>query len=105
MAEAMAAGVVPIVANVGDLGDLVTNGVTGYLVTPNNVLEFVQRAALLLQDAELWSRQSAAVTQAAMRHASVDVVAAKWTQNLTRLVAVSAAPRTGRTPSGGSDEP
>jgi glycosyltransferase involved in cell wall biosynthesis len=104
MAEAMAAGVVPIVANVGDLGDLVTNGVTGYLVTPNNVLEFVQRAALLLQDSELWTRQSAAVTQAARRHASVDVVAAKWTQNLTRLVAVSAAPRPGRTPSAGSDE-
>jgi glycosyltransferase involved in cell wall biosynthesis len=105
MAEAMAAGVVPIVANVGDLGDLVTDGVTGFLVTPNNVLEFVERAALLLQDSDLWARQSTAAMHAVRRHASVDVVAAKWTHALTRLVATSAAHRTGRTPAVRSDEP
>jgi glycosyltransferase involved in cell wall biosynthesis len=104
MAEAMAAGVVPIVANVGDLGDLVTDGVTGFLVTPDNVLEFVQRAALLLQDSELWACQSRAAREAASRHAGVEVVAAKWTQSLTKLVAASAVPRTGRSPSGWSDE-
>ena len=65
MAEAMAAGVVPIVASVGDLGDLVTDGVTGFLVTPDNILEFVQRAALLLQDSKLWTLQSRAATEAA----------------------------------------
>ena len=48
MAEAMASGVVPVVANVGDLADLVVDGVTGFLVTLDNVPEFVQRAALLL---------------------------------------------------------
>jgi glycosyltransferase involved in cell wall biosynthesis len=105
MAEAMAAGVVPIVANVGDLGDLVTDGVTGFLVTPNDVLEFAQRAALLLQDSELWARQSKAARQAARRHTSVDVVAAKWTQSLTPLVAASATLRPGRTPSACSDGP
>jgi len=37
MAEAMAAGTVPVVADVGELSDLVMDGVNGYLVEPNNV--------------------------------------------------------------------
>jgi glycosyltransferase involved in cell wall biosynthesis len=89
MAEAMAAGVVPVVADVGDLGDLVIDGVTGFLVTPDNVSEFAHRAALLLQDPTLWARQSHAATEAARRQTSVDVVTAKWTESLSRLVATS----------------
>jgi spore coat protein SA len=104
MAEAMAAGVVPIVANVGDLGDLVEDGVTGFLVTPDNVPEFVRRATLLLQDSELWARQSEAARKAASRHTSVDVVKAKWAQSLTKLLAASALPAATRTPSAWRDE-
>jgi L-malate glycosyltransferase len=89
MAEAMAAGVVPVVADVGDLGDLVINGVTGFLVTPDNVPEFAQKAALLLQDPTLWGCQSYAATEAARRQTSVDVVTAKWTESLSTLVATS----------------
>jgi glycosyltransferase involved in cell wall biosynthesis len=86
MAEAMTAGVVPVVADVGDLGDLVIDGVTGFLVTPNNVSEFAHRAALLLQDPTLWARQSHAATEAARRQTSVEVVTAKWIESLSRLI-------------------
>lgn len=89
MAEAMAAGVVPVVADVGDLGDLVIDGVTGFLVKPDSVSEFTHRAALLLQDPTLWARQSHAATEAASRQTSLDVVTAKWTESLSRLVATS----------------
>jgi glycosyltransferase involved in cell wall biosynthesis len=82
---------VPVVADVGDLGDLVIDGVTGFLVTPNNVSEFAHRAALLLQDPPLWARQSHAATEAARRQTSVDVVTAKWTESLSRLIATSAS--------------
>jgi L-malate glycosyltransferase len=92
MAEAMAAGVVPVVADVGDLGDLVMDGVTGFLVTPDNIPEFTCRAALLLQDRELWGRQSRAAAAAAKRQTSVEVVSAKWTLSLSKLVAAYAHP-------------
>jgi glycosyltransferase involved in cell wall biosynthesis len=94
MAEAMAAGVVPIVADVGDLGDLVTDGVTGFLVTPDNIPEFISRATLLLQDQDLWARQSQSAAAAGRRHTSVEVIAAKWTLSLSTLVAGYAHPST-----------
>jgi len=86
MAEAMAAGVVPIVADVGDLGDLVINGVTGFLVTPDDVTEFARRAVMLLQDERMWARQSQAAAAAALRHSSVEAVTAKWIRSFSRLV-------------------
>jgi glycosyltransferase involved in cell wall biosynthesis len=90
MAEAMAAGVVPVVANVGDLADLVTDGVTGFLVTPDNVPEFARRTALLLRNQQLWARQSGAAAAAARRHTSVEVVTAKWTLSVSKLLAMYA---------------
>jgi glycosyltransferase involved in cell wall biosynthesis len=92
MAEAMTAGVVPVVADVGDLADLVIDGVTGFLVTPDNILEFTRRAALLLQDRELWARQSRAAAAAARRHTSVEAVTAKWALSLSKLVGGHARP-------------
>ena len=86
MAEAMAAGVVPIVADVGDLSDFVVDGVTGFLVTPNDVDEFSRRAALLLENEELWARQSQAAAAAAGQHAGLEAVTRKWALGLAELV-------------------
>ena len=78
MAEAMAAGVVPVVADVGDLADLITDGVTGFLVSPDDVAEFARRAA----------------AAAARRHTSVEVVTAAWSLTLSKLVTGYAQPST-----------
>jgi glycosyltransferase involved in cell wall biosynthesis len=78
MAEAMAAGAVPVVADVGELGDLVRTDVTGYLVTPGRIDEYAERAAALLQSDTLWQSLSAAARHAALEHNGLKRVAARW---------------------------
>ena len=87
MAEAMAIGVVPVVANVGELGDLVQNGVNGYLVEPNKIDEYVQRAAFLLQDEAVWARCSREAVEAARTCCSLDAVTEKWRRCIRDVVA------------------
>ena len=50
MIEAMSAGVVPVVPDVGDLGDRVIDGVNGYLIEPNKIEEYAEIILSLLQD-------------------------------------------------------
>jgi glycosyltransferase involved in cell wall biosynthesis len=78
MAEAMAAGAVPVVPNVGDLGELVQSGKTGWLITPNQVPEYAERICELLLDPERLSRMSQAARQAAIDLNDVDSVARRW---------------------------
>jgi glycosyltransferase involved in cell wall biosynthesis len=87
MAEAMAAGVVPVVADVGDLGDLVVNGASGYLVTPNHIQEYADRILSLLRDASLWAQCSCRAVDAAQRQCGVEVVTGKWRHHLREVVA------------------
>ena len=82
MAEAMMAGVVPIVANVGDLGDLVTDGINGYLINTGTTSEYVERIVALSNDSELCNRHSKAAVGAATRYCSRDIVIGRWTQAL-----------------------
>jgi len=86
MAEAMAAGTVPVVADVGDLGDLVINGMNGYLIPPNNIGEYIDRILSLFQDNSLWSQYSRCAIDAARRHCDIEVVAGKWRQHLQDTV-------------------
>jgi glycosyltransferase involved in cell wall biosynthesis len=86
MGEAMAAGVVPVVANVGDLGDLVRNGENGYLVVPNDVEGFARLIAGLLDDPELLARLSGAATKAAHEHMGVELVSHLWSRHLGKLL-------------------
>lgn len=86
MAEAMAAGVVPVVANVGDLGDLVADGVSGYLIEPNNIDEYAGKAIRLLQDDVLWSQYSCKAIEVVRRHCAIEVVSGKWRQHLRDVV-------------------
>jgi glycosyltransferase involved in cell wall biosynthesis len=84
-AEAMAAGAVPVSADVGELADLVSDGVSGYLVRPNDLDAFENRVGTLLRDESLRTKMSQAARDAARRHMSVETVAARWRKDLARL--------------------
>lgn len=82
MAEAMMTGVVPIVADVGELGDLVTHGENGYLIEPDCVGEYAARVLCLLQDDMLWAEFSRRANEAAAECCDVEAVAEKWCRHL-----------------------
>jgi glycosyltransferase involved in cell wall biosynthesis len=86
MAEAMAVGTVPVVANVGELGDLVIDGVNGYLVEPNRIDEYTKRVISLLQDTALWEKYSLKAIETARIHCDVEIVSKKWQQNFRDVV-------------------
>jgi L-malate glycosyltransferase len=85
LAEAMSAGVVPVVADVGDLADLVHNGQTGWLVPPGDVETHATRIRDLLEDADLWQRLSDRAGARAIENNSLDAVTAKWEQCLSAV--------------------
>ena len=86
MAEAMTIGVVPVVADVGELGELVINGVNGFLIEKNNIDEYTNRVVSLLQNDDLWTQYSCNATEAAGKHCSLEVVTKKWQHNLRNVV-------------------
>ena len=86
MAEAMTTGVVPVVANVGELGELVINGENGYLVEKNNIGEYTTRILSLLQNDALWTQCSQRAIEAAKKHCSIEVITQKWRHNLQGVV-------------------
>jgi glycosyltransferase involved in cell wall biosynthesis len=87
MAEAMASGVVPVVADVGELNDLVIDGINGYLIEPNNLNAYTENIILLLKEPALWTKHSHAAIEAATAHCEVDVVAEQWRQHLREIIA------------------
>jgi glycosyltransferase involved in cell wall biosynthesis len=84
MAEAMEAGTATVVPNVGDLGELVHNRETDWLVNPAHVSGCADRICVLLEDAELWSRVSAAARRAARDFNEVSSVARRWEPLISR---------------------
>jgi glycosyltransferase involved in cell wall biosynthesis len=91
MAEAMAAGTVPVVADVGDLGDLVNDGVNGYLIEPNCVDEYAKKIVMLLQDPAMLEKHSIRAAEEARKRCSLDVVSEKWRQELQNVVLQASA--------------
>lgn len=87
MAEAMASGVVPVVADVGELSDLVVDGVNGYLIEPNNVNAYTEKIIPLLREPAFWTRHSHAAIGAATANCGLDVVTKKWRQDLREIIA------------------
>ncbi|MDM8008507.1 MAG: glycosyltransferase family 4 protein [Phycisphaerae bacterium] len=77
MLEAMAAGAVPVVADVGELGELVTHGTSGFLVQPNRIGGYCDHILSLLSSEERWRQFSRAAAQAAGR-CSIEAVAERW---------------------------
>lgn len=86
MIEAMAAGAVPVVANVGELGDLVHDGLNGYLIEPNNIQEYISKVFSLLQDKMHWHKLSSHAVEAARKYSGIEVVAEKWRQSMMPVI-------------------
>lgn len=85
MAEAMAAGCVPVVADVGDLAELVENGVTGWRVPPNDITGYADRVRRLLTDEPLWRQLSAEAQRRARDNNGLEAVSARWDALFERL--------------------
>ena len=86
MAEAMRAGVVPVVADVGELSDLVADGVNGYLIEPDNISQYSNRIVSLLQDREMWTHLSQKAVETSKEHCDIEVVSEKWRRCLRDVV-------------------
>ncbi|MDX9880296.1 MAG: glycosyltransferase [Sedimentisphaerales bacterium] len=87
MAEAMSAGVVPVVAEIGELGDLVKDGENGYLVRPNCTEEYAARTLSLLRDEALWQQLSRKAIEAARSYCDIETVSEKWRRHIQGTVA------------------
>ena len=92
LAEAMVAGAVPVVADVGELADLVDHGVNGFLVNPARVDEYADRIVSLLSDPDGWLHCARPAREAACKYNSVDAVAARWSQCLREVIELRAKP-------------
>ncbi len=77
MTEAMMCGLPAVVSDVGDLGDLVEDGVNGYLVPRRSPEKFAARIIELLTDAEKLKSFSQAARRSALRH-TVEAASARW---------------------------
>ena len=86
MAEAMMAGTVPVVPDVGELGDLVHDGINGYLIKPNDVNAYVTRIISLLQDQKQWSQLSLKAAETAKSYSHVAGVSEKWRRSIQHVV-------------------
>lgn len=82
MVEAMICGAVPVVAAVGDLGDVVTDNETGFLIEPGNIAMYADRAAAILEDPSDWRRLSAAASERARGYNSLARVSGLWRERL-----------------------
>ena len=83
----MAAGAVPVVADVGDLRDRLESGRNGYLVPADDVTAYARAALRLLSNAEVWRRCSRLTARLAVEHSGSDVIAARWRSHLAGVLA------------------
>ena len=87
MAEAMSAGVVPVVADVGELGDLVKDGINGNLIEPNNIEAFAKNIVKLQQNQLLLEKFSQKASESALKYSGIKVVSEKWQKCLQDAIA------------------
>ncbi len=82
--EAAMTGLPSVVSDVGDLGDLVCDGVNGFRPPPRAVDQFAARITELLTDQTLYRRFAHASRESALRH-SVEATRHRWMDILDRL--------------------
>jgi glycosyltransferase involved in cell wall biosynthesis len=86
LGEAMLAGAVPVVADVGDLSELVTNGKTGWLIQPGDFDAYAGKICDLLDDQPAWSKMSAEGRRMAFDYSAVDAVVRRWQRCLPDII-------------------
>lgn len=77
MLEAMACGLPVVVSDVGDLGDMVEDGVTGKLVPRRDVAAFANAFVSVLSDERRWRVMSEAA-QALVQRTTVEASTLRW---------------------------
>ncbi len=112
LGEAMRAGCVPVVSDVGELRDLVHDGRNGYVVGCDDLDGFVRAATRALQDPAHWRRLSQQAAHDACALMDVAHIAQRWQACFGQLAArpqvrtQPASPRPyGRTTNGPAHEP
>lgn len=88
--EALACGVPAVVANVGDLGDVLVHGVNGFLVEGDAPDAFADRLTELLSN-ETLRRQFATAARSSAAEYGVDAITRRWDEALEPLQARSGA--------------
>ncbi len=83
MMEAMMCGLPAVVSDVGDLGDLVENGVNGYLVPRRSPQLFADRIVELLSDRQKLAAFSEAARRSALRY-ETGATTQRWDHILTQ---------------------
>jgi L-malate glycosyltransferase len=86
MAEAMVAGAVPVVADVGELSDVIRHGQNGYLVEPGNTRKLAEYAVCLLEDRQRWSRLSRQAREDGESLCGIGSVSKRWQAALQAVV-------------------
>ncbi|MEW5757413.1 MAG: glycosyltransferase [Pseudomonadota bacterium] len=86
MLEAMAMGTVPVVAEVGDLGDIVRNDHNGYILPGDSIEQFREKIVRLLKDSDHWQACSAAASRDACEYSSTEAIAARWRNELSAVI-------------------
>ena len=86
MIEAMAAGAVPVVSDVGDLRDLVRNGVNGFVLPGEAMDSFCDKIVLLLSDEDMWREYSLSAVSSALDHSSIDSTSKRWETALRKVL-------------------
>jgi hypothetical protein len=82
MMEAMMCGLPAVVSNVGDLSDLVEDGINGYLIPRRRPEKFTARIVELLTDEKKLSAFSKAARHSAMKY-STQAATEKWNHIIT----------------------
>ena len=84
--EAMACGVVPVATRVGGVGELVTDGVDGYLEAVGDITAQARRAIALLSDDSLFARMSAQARRSAVERFSTALIIPQYERYYEELV-------------------
>jgi glycosyltransferase involved in cell wall biosynthesis len=87
MIEAMAAGAVPVVANVGDLADLAEHGSSGFVVAPDDIAAYARACVRLLSSKETWSAFSKRSVGSSLAASGIEAIARRWQAHLHAVIA------------------
>ena len=93
MLEAMAAGAVPVVADVGDLRDAIQPGVNGFLVDQDDIAGYATAAIRLLTHENEWCALSHHARHSALATSGTGAIAQQWQRHLRGLLRQQPAPQ------------